>query len=42
MTEGVSSYVKAYSKWSYTRQAADVWAQLLRDRLYEAHGRKEK
>ena len=42
ISEGVSSYVKAYSKWSYTKQAADVWAQLLRDRLDEAHGRKEE
>ncbi len=31
--EGVSSYIKAYSKWDYTKQAMDTWAQLLRERL---------
>jgi hypothetical protein len=31
--EGVSSYLKAYSTWDYTKQAMDYWAQLLRKRL---------
>jgi hypothetical protein len=42
VTEGVSSYVKAYSKWDYTKKAVDVWAQLLRQRLDEARGKTAK
>lgn len=38
VAKGVSSYIKAYSKWDYTKQAMDDWAQLLRKRLDEAHG----
>lgn len=37
--QGVSSYMKAYSKWDYTKQAMDDWAQLLRKRLDEIHGK---
>ena len=37
--KGVSGYLDAYSKWDYTKQAMDHWAQLLRQRLDEAHGR---
>ena len=37
--EGVTSYVKAYSKWDYTKKAIDHWAQLIRQRLDEAHGK---
>jgi hypothetical protein len=39
ISEGVSSYVKAYSKWDYTKKAMDHWAQLIRQRLDEAHGK---
>jgi hypothetical protein len=42
ISEGVSSYVKAYSKWEYTKKAMDSWAQLIRQRLDEAHGKKPK
>lgn len=37
VSEGVSSYMKAYSKWEYTKQAMDDWAQLLRTRLDKVH-----
>jgi hypothetical protein len=36
---GVSSYMKAYSKWDYTKKAIDAWAKLLRERLDETHGK---
>lgn len=39
VTEGVSSYLDAYSKWEYTKKAADSWALMLRQRLDEAHGK---
>ncbi len=39
VSKGVSSYVNAYSKWKYTKQAMDDWAQLLRTRLDETHGK---
>ena len=39
VSEGVTSYVKAYSKWDYTKKAIDQWAQLIRQRLDEAHGK---
>jgi hypothetical protein len=39
VAEGVTSYVKAYSKWDYTKKAMDTWAQLLRERLDETHGK---
>ncbi len=42
VSEGVSSYIKAYSKWEYTKQAIDSWAQLLRKRLDEVHGKAAK
>jgi hypothetical protein len=35
VSEGVSSYLDAYSKWDYTKQAMDYWAQKLRNRLDE-------
>lgn len=41
VSEGVSSYLKAYSKWDYTKQAMDNWAELLRERLDTAHGNKD-
>ena len=42
VTEGVSSYVKAYSKWDYTKQAMDFWAQKLRKRLDELESNAPK
>jgi hypothetical protein len=39
VSKGVSSYIKAYSKWDYTKQAMDGWAQLLRERLDALHGK---
>ena len=39
VSEGVSSYMKAYSKWDYTKKAIDQWAQLIRQRLDEARGK---
>jgi len=33
VSEGVSSYVKAYSTWAYTKKAFDDWTRLLHDRL---------
>ena len=39
ITTGFSDYAKAYSTWAYAQQAFDGWAQLLRARLDQAHGR---
>jgi len=39
ISAGVSDYIRAYSKWSYTEQAMDHWAGLIRQRLDEAHGK---
>jgi len=33
VSEGVSSYTKAYSTWAYTQKAFDYWAKKLHDRL---------
>jgi len=35
----VKDYLKAYSTWAYTKQAMDAWAQLVRQRMDEAHGK---
>ena len=37
--KGVTDYIKAYSTWAYTRQAINFWANLIRQRLDEAHGK---
>lgn len=37
--KGVSSYMKAYSTWDYTKEAFDRWAGMIRARLDAAHGR---
>ncbi len=42
ISTGVGDYIKAYSTWDYTKQAMDFWAQLIRQRLDEAHGKTEK
>jgi hypothetical protein len=39
---GVKDYIKAYSTWDYTKQAFDNWAQLIRTRLDEVHGKEAK
>jgi hypothetical protein len=39
ISEGVSSYIKAYSKWDYTKKAMDNWAQRLRIRMDELKGK---
>jgi hypothetical protein len=36
---GVGDCLKAYSTWSYTKQAMDHWAAKLRSRLDAAHGK---
>jgi hypothetical protein len=40
IAKGVSSYIQAYSKWEYTKEAMDSWAQRLRLRMDELHGKK--
>jgi hypothetical protein len=40
VSTGVSTYMKAYTQWGYTRQAMDYWAQRLRQKLDEIHGKK--
>ncbi len=40
--EGVSSYMKAYSKWDYTKQSMDVWAQRLKKALDDLEGKTPK
>ncbi len=35
----VTDYLKAYSTWACTEQAMDAWAQLVRQRMDEAHGK---
>ena len=37
--EGVTDYVHAYTTWSYTKEAMDIWAKYIRDRLDAVHGR---
>jgi hypothetical protein len=39
VTDGVTGYINAYSKWEYTKQAMDFWAKLIRQRMDEAHGK---
>jgi len=39
VTEGVTGYVDAYSKWAYTKKAMDDWAHQLRVRLDEFNGK---
>ncbi len=40
--EGVSSYMKAYSKWDYTKKSMDIWAQRLKKALDELEGKAPK
>ena len=39
ISKGVSSYMKAYSKWDYTKKAMDEWAQRMRGHLDMVHGK---
>ena len=38
---GFGQYFKAYTTWSYTKDAFDYWAQKLRQKLDEVHGSAE-
>lgn len=40
LVHGFGQYFKAYTTWSYTKDAFDYWAQRLRQKLDEAHGKK--
>ena len=40
VTTGYSSYFKSFKEWGYTKQAFDYWAQKLRKKLDEIHGRQ--
>jgi hypothetical protein len=39
VTYGFGQYFKAYTSWSYTKDAFDYWANNLRQKLDEAHGK---
>ena len=39
VAKGVSDYTKAYSTWAYTKQAMDVWAKYIRERMDAVHGK---
>jgi hypothetical protein len=39
VTHGFGQYFKAYTTWSYTKDAFDYWAHKLRQKLDEAHGK---
>lgn len=39
VTKGVTSYVNAYSKWEYTKEAMDHWAVMMRERMDQVHGK---
>ena len=39
VTHGFGQYFKAYTTWSYTKDAFDYWANRLRQKLDEAHGK---
>ena len=39
VTHGFGQYFKAYTTWSYTKDAFDYWANKLRQKLDEAHGK---
>ena len=39
VTHGFGQYFKAYTTWSYTKDAFDYWAHKLRLKLDEAHGK---
>ncbi len=39
VAKGVTDYAKAYSTWSYTKQAMDIWAKYIRERMDVVHGK---
>lgn len=39
VSTGIANYTKAFSAWDYARQAFDAWAQQLRARFDQSHGR---
>ncbi len=39
VTHGFGQYFKAYTTWSYTKDAFNYWANRLRQKLDEAHGK---
>jgi len=42
ISEGVNSYIDAYSKWTYTQKAMDAWAQRLKTTLDELESKAKK
>ena len=39
LSKGIDSYIDAYSKWEYTKEAIDYWVALLRKRLDETRAK---
>lgn len=39
VVQGVGDYTKAYSTWAYTKQAMDMWAKYVREKMDEVHGK---
>ena len=37
--KGVTSYADAYSTWAYTKEAMDIWAKHVRERMDAVHGK---
>lgn len=37
--KGVTDYVHAYTTWSYTKEAMDIWAKYIRDRMDAVRGK---
>ncbi|MCP4450758.1 MAG: DUF3313 domain-containing protein, partial [Planctomycetes bacterium] len=42
VSEGVNSYMSAYSKWDYTKKSMDAWAQRLKTTLDDLEGKTKK
>jgi len=42
VSEGVNSYMGAYSKWTYTQKAMDAWAQRLKETLDQLENKAKK
>jgi hypothetical protein len=39
INKGVTDYVHAYTTWSYTKDAMDIWAKYIRERMDVVHGK---
>jgi len=39
LAKGVTSYADAYSTWAYTKEAMDIWAKHIRERMDAVHGK---